>query len=134
MSLILLLLIISSVVSFFSVLIMNNCSSSNETVTTTTTSAAAASSATTATNASAAAAEVTETNKPCRPCSILCRGVMGLVPTLQCRLCLCLYHNECVGVAPHLQVHHYECKVRVKRNQRHKSFFRFCGNYNKNET
>lgn len=110
--LLLLFIIISSVVSFFSVLIMNNCSSSNETITTT--SAAAA---TTATNAPASAAEVIETNKPCRPCSILCRGVMGLVPTLQCRLCLCLYHNECVGVAPHLQVHHYECKVREKKNR-----------------
>ncbi|KAK9512651.1 hypothetical protein O3M35_001028 [Rhynocoris fuscipes] len=31
-------------------------------------------------------------------CSIECRLAMGLIPTLQCHLCLCLYHPECVGL------------------------------------
>uniref|UniRef100_A0A0K8SS68 MBD domain-containing protein n=1 Tax=Lygus hesperus TaxID=30085 RepID=A0A0K8SS68_LYGHE len=31
-------------------------------------------------------------------CSIECRLAMGLIPTLQCVSCLCLYHPECVGV------------------------------------
>lgn len=50
-------------------------------------------------------------NKPCRPCSIQCQGVVGLIPTLQCRVCLCLFHNECVGLAPHTVVQGYVCKV-----------------------
>ncbi|XP_060530269.1 uncharacterized protein LOC132704344 [Cylas formicarius] len=48
-------------------------------------------------------------SKPCQPCSIRCEGVQGLVPTLQCRLCLCLYHHECVGLTPHLSLP-YVCK------------------------
>nr|CAH7754004.1 unnamed protein product [Callosobruchus chinensis] len=37
--------------------------------------------------------------KPQPPCSIQCDGVHGfLVPALQCRSCLCLYHHQCVGV------------------------------------
>ncbi|KAL3266834.1 hypothetical protein HHI36_010986 [Cryptolaemus montrouzieri] len=49
-------------------------------------------------------------NKPCQPCSIRCQGVQGLVPTLQCRLCLCLYHNECVGMVPNINIPNYVCK------------------------
>uniref|UniRef100_T1HC39 MBD domain-containing protein n=1 Tax=Rhodnius prolixus TaxID=13249 RepID=T1HC39_RHOPR len=38
-------------------------------------------------------------NNPTRDvCSIECRLAMGLIPTLQCHLCLCLYHPECVGL------------------------------------
>ncbi|XP_068906166.1 uncharacterized protein [Tenebrio molitor] len=48
--------------------------------------------------------------KPCQPCSIRCQGVMGMVPTLQCRLCLCLYHYECIGLSPHVQIQAYVCK------------------------
>ncbi|KAJ3659214.1 hypothetical protein Zmor_010915 [Zophobas morio] len=48
--------------------------------------------------------------KPCQPCSIRCQGVLGMVPTLQCRLCLCLYHYECVGLSPHVQIQEYVCK------------------------
>lgn len=48
-------------------------------------------------------------------CSIRCKGVDPLVPTLQCSLCLCLYHPECVGMptfnSPDFQ-EHYVCKVR----------------------
>lgn len=36
---------------------------------------------------------------------------MGMVPTLQCRLCLCLYHYECIGLSPHVQIQAYVCKV-----------------------
>lgn len=50
-------------------------------------------------------------NKPCQPCSIRCQGVMGMVPTLQCRLCLCLYHYECVGLSSQIQITSYVCKV-----------------------
>ncbi|KAK9891632.1 hypothetical protein WA026_015595 [Henosepilachna vigintioctopunctata] len=49
-------------------------------------------------------------SKPCQPCSIRCEGVQGLVPTLQCRLCLCLYHNECVGMVPNINIPNYICK------------------------
>ncbi|BET00940.1 Hypothetical protein NTJ_13756 [Nesidiocoris tenuis] len=31
-------------------------------------------------------------------CSVECRLAKGLVPTLQCSSCLCLYHPECVGM------------------------------------
>ncbi|XP_065159746.1 uncharacterized protein [Atheta coriaria] len=48
--------------------------------------------------------------KPCQPCSIRCDGMQGLVPCLQCRICLCLYHNECVGIAPQVNVQAYVCK------------------------
>ncbi|EFA01707.1 uncharacterized protein LOC664527 isoform X2 [Tribolium castaneum] len=48
--------------------------------------------------------------KPCQPCSIRCGGVMGMVPTLQCRICLCLYHYECVGLSSHIQIQAYVCK------------------------
>ncbi|KAK5643307.1 hypothetical protein RI129_007152 [Pyrocoelia pectoralis] len=50
------------------------------------------------------------TDKPCRPCSIRCQGVSGIIPTLQCRICLCLYHYECVGQSPHSAIQGYVCK------------------------
>ncbi|XP_066583974.1 serine-rich adhesin for platelets isoform X2 [Prorops nasuta] len=36
------------------------------------------------------------TPKVQEPCSIRCSTSMGLIPSLQCRVCLCLYHPECV--------------------------------------
>ncbi|KAL1489687.1 hypothetical protein ABEB36_013628 [Hypothenemus hampei] len=50
-----------------------------------------------------------KTSKPCQPCSIRCEGLQGIVPTLQCRLCLCLYHHECVGLSPNT-CYPYVCK------------------------
>ncbi|XP_049825722.1 uncharacterized protein LOC109595867 isoform X2 [Aethina tumida] len=50
-----------------------------------------------------------DSEKPCQPCSIRCPGVPGMVPTLQCRHCLCLYHHECVGAPPHMALT-YVCK------------------------
>ncbi|PSN55005.1 hypothetical protein C0J52_02318 [Blattella germanica] len=48
---------------------------------------------------------------PSEPCSIRCVGVVGLIPSLQCRLCLCLYHPECVGLGPITEtIHSYVCK------------------------
>nr|CAD7427013.1 unnamed protein product [Timema monikensis] len=50
-------------------------------------------------------------NKLSEPCSIRCLGVMGLIPSLQCRLCLCLYHPECVGLGTITEtIHSYVCK------------------------
>ncbi|XP_017770384.1 PREDICTED: uncharacterized protein LOC108558090 [Nicrophorus vespilloides] len=49
-------------------------------------------------------------SKPCEPCSIRCEGLLGVIPTLQCRKCLCLFHNECVGLASHISVQEYMCK------------------------
>ncbi|KAF7266799.1 hypothetical protein GWI33_019906 [Rhynchophorus ferrugineus] len=50
-----------------------------------------------------------KTSKPCQPCSIRCEGLQGIIPTLQCSLCLCLYHHECVGVTENLP-YPYVCK------------------------
>ncbi|GLH09246.1 Uncharacterized protein GBIM_14349 [Gryllus bimaculatus] len=45
------------------------------------------------------------------PCSIRCLSMMGVIPSLQCRLCLCLYHPECVGLGTLTDViHSYVCK------------------------
>lgn len=56
--------------------------------------------------------ESSSTNKPSMqdPCSIRCSGVSGLIPTLQCRICLCLYHHECVGYDSN-NPEPYVCKV-----------------------
>ncbi|XP_054261974.1 uncharacterized protein LOC128985973 isoform X2 [Macrosteles quadrilineatus] len=45
-------------------------------------------------------------------CSIRCLPAMGLIPTLQCIVCLCLYHPECVGLGETGQttIHNYKCK------------------------
>ncbi|XP_044253918.1 uncharacterized protein LOC123004636 isoform X2 [Tribolium madens] len=61
-------------------------------------------------NTSKALPNVEMEGKPCQPCSIRCQGVMGMVPTLQCRICLCLYHYECVGLSSHIQIQAYVCK------------------------
>ncbi|XP_074111840.1 uncharacterized protein LOC141535672 [Cotesia typhae] len=44
------------------------------------------------------------------PCSIRCAMSMGLIPSLQCRVCLCLYHPECVGHAENSVTEDYVCK------------------------
>ncbi|XP_075233462.1 uncharacterized protein LOC142331438 isoform X3 [Lycorma delicatula] len=51
-------------------------------------------------------------SKTIEVCSIRCPLAMGLIPTLQCHLCLCLYHPECVGLeeAINRTIHSYVCK------------------------
>ncbi|XP_012256554.2 titin homolog [Athalia rosae] len=44
------------------------------------------------------------------PCSIRCSSSMGLIPSLQCRVCLCLYHPECVDGAEFSGGDDYVCK------------------------
>ncbi|XP_063977307.1 uncharacterized protein LOC135162594 isoform X2 [Diachasmimorpha longicaudata] len=44
------------------------------------------------------------------PCSIRCSMSMGLIPSLQCRICLCLYHPECVGGKAIMPNEKYVCK------------------------
>lgn len=36
---------------------------------------------------------------------------MGLIPSLQCRVCLCLYHPECVDGMEFASSDEYVCKV-----------------------
>lgn len=55
---------------------------------------------------------------PCPPsrrlsndvCSIRCLPAMGLIPTLQCVVCLCLFHPQCVGLSEEPS-NDYKCKV-----------------------
>ncbi|XP_034947108.1 uncharacterized protein [Chelonus insularis] len=44
------------------------------------------------------------------PCSIRCSMSMGLIPSLQCCVCLCLYHPECVDHFDESVVEDYICK------------------------
>ncbi|KAK0163562.1 hypothetical protein PV327_007231 [Microctonus hyperodae] len=44
------------------------------------------------------------------PCSIRCSMSMGLIPSLQCCVCLCLYHPECVGHKELSTNEEYICK------------------------
>ncbi|KAK6641980.1 hypothetical protein RUM44_013703 [Polyplax serrata] len=47
------------------------------------------------------------------PCTIRCTKAMGLIPTLQCSVCLCLYHPECCDVpstSSYHQLPKYVCK------------------------
>ncbi|XP_015587032.1 uncharacterized protein LOC107263886 isoform X2 [Cephus cinctus] len=44
------------------------------------------------------------------PCSIRCSTSMGLIPSLQCCVCLCLYHPECVGGKDYVASDDYVCK------------------------
>ncbi|XP_012278875.1 uncharacterized protein LOC105698850 isoform X2 [Orussus abietinus] len=44
------------------------------------------------------------------PCSIRCSTSMGLIPSLQCCLCLCLYHPECVDGVKSAGNEDYVCK------------------------
>lgn len=53
-----------------------------------------------------------------------CTGVMGQIPSLQCRLCVCLYHPECVGLGALADASQlsYVCQVRnIGRNWSRKS-------------
>ncbi|XP_017881306.1 uncharacterized protein LOC108625648 isoform X2 [Ceratina calcarata] len=50
------------------------------------------------------------TPKVQEPCSIRCSTSMGLIPSLQCRVCLCLYHPECVGGMEYAGSDDYVCK------------------------
>ncbi|XP_046982335.1 uncharacterized protein LOC124551348 isoform X1 [Schistocerca americana] len=44
-------------------------------------------------------------------CTIQCPGLLGTVPSLQCQLCLCLYHSECVGLGSiNTSMRNYICK------------------------
>ncbi|CAG9762205.1 unnamed protein product [Ceutorhynchus assimilis] len=49
------------------------------------------------------------TSKPCQPCSISCEGLQGIVPMLQCHMCLCLYHYQCEGQNTD-EIPNYVCK------------------------
>ncbi|KAL2725322.1 nucleolar protein dao-5 isoform X1 [Vespula squamosa] len=50
------------------------------------------------------------TPKVQEPCSIRCSTSMGLIPSLQCRVCLCLYHPECVDGLEFSGSDDYICK------------------------
>ncbi|XP_054015202.1 uncharacterized protein LOC128896072 isoform X1 [Hylaeus anthracinus] len=50
------------------------------------------------------------TTKVQEPCSIRCSTSMGLIPSLQCSVCLCLYHPECVGGVEFAGSDNYICK------------------------
>nr|XP_034183797.1 uncharacterized protein LOC117605990 isoform X2 [Osmia lignaria] len=50
------------------------------------------------------------TPKVQEPCSIRCSTSMGLIPSLQCRVCLCLYHPECVDGMEFTGSDNYVCK------------------------
>ncbi|XP_018346112.1 PREDICTED: uncharacterized protein LOC108750824 [Trachymyrmex septentrionalis] len=50
------------------------------------------------------------TPKVQEPCSIRCSTSMGLIPSLQCRVCLCLYHPECVDGMEFAGNDDYVCK------------------------
>ncbi|XP_076247077.1 uncharacterized protein LOC143187029 isoform X2 [Calliopsis andreniformis] len=50
------------------------------------------------------------TPKVQEPCSIRCSTSMGLIPSLQCRVCLCLYHPECVDGMEFAGSDDYVCK------------------------
>ncbi|XP_076172948.1 uncharacterized protein LOC143149451 isoform X2 [Ptiloglossa arizonensis] len=50
------------------------------------------------------------TPKVQEPCSIRCSTSMGLIPSLQCSVCLCLYHPECVDGLEFAGSDNYVCK------------------------
>ncbi|XP_043509426.1 uncharacterized protein LOC122528414 isoform X3 [Frieseomelitta varia] len=50
------------------------------------------------------------TPKVQEPCSIRCSTSTGLIPSLQCRVCLCLYHPECVDGMEFARSDNYVCK------------------------
>ncbi|XP_033331741.2 uncharacterized protein LOC117223527 isoform X1 [Megalopta genalis] len=50
------------------------------------------------------------TPKVQEPCSIRCSTSMGLIPSLQCSVCLCLYHPECVDGLEFAGSDDYVCK------------------------
>ncbi|XP_076752991.1 uncharacterized protein LOC143424661 isoform X2 [Xylocopa sonorina] len=60
------------------------------------------------------------TPKVQEPCSIRCSTSMGLIPSLQCRVCLCLYHPECVDGMEFARSDDYVCKnCRQDTNESH---------------
>ncbi|XP_006562936.2 uncharacterized protein LOC412607 isoform X2 [Apis mellifera] len=62
------------------------------------------------------------TPKVQEPCSIRCSTSMGLIPSLQCRVCLCLYHPECVGGMEFAGSDDYVCKnCQQDTNKSHQS-------------
>nr|XP_033193593.1 uncharacterized protein LOC117158613 isoform X2 [Bombus vancouverensis nearcticus] len=62
------------------------------------------------------------TPKVQEPCSIRCSTSMGLIPSLQCRACLCLYHPECVGGIGFTGGDNYICKnCQQDTNESHQS-------------
>ncbi|XP_033207190.1 uncharacterized protein LOC117166881 [Belonocnema kinseyi] len=48
--------------------------------------------------------------KVLEPCSIRCSTSMGQIPSLQCCVCLCLYHPECVNSVDHAGSDDYVCE------------------------
>ncbi|GJQ86074.1 hypothetical protein Trydic_g10044 [Trypoxylus dichotomus] len=60
---------------------------------------------------------LSENEEKQQPCSIRCENVWKPIPSLQCRYCLCLYHNECVGLSPLASVEAYVCKNCQLRQQ-----------------
>ncbi|XP_046749146.1 uncharacterized protein LOC124412951 isoform X1 [Diprion similis] len=58
-----------------------------------------------------------KTAKVQEPCSIRCSSSMGLIPSLQCRVCLCLYHPECVDGAEFTGSNEYVCKNCQQENE-----------------
>ncbi|KOC60343.1 F-box/LRR-repeat protein 7 [Habropoda laboriosa] len=62
------------------------------------------------------------TPKVQEPCSIRCSTSMGLIPSLQCRVCLCLYHPECVDGMEFAGSDDYVCKnCQQDTNESHQS-------------
>nr|XP_018899507.1 PREDICTED: proteoglycan 4-like isoform X1 [Bemisia tabaci] len=45
-----------------------------------------------------------------RSCSIYCPRAMGIIPSLQCHACQCLFHPECCGISPGRTILQYVCK------------------------
>lgn len=51
------------------------------------------------------------------PCSIMCSGMQGTLPSLLCSRCLCLFHPQCVPEGIHLnQGHQFVCPNCIQPN------------------
>ena len=48
-------------------------------------------------------------NKVPKPCSMYCPGSTGVLPSLQCTTCSCLFHPKCQGVSLH--VRSFKCRA-----------------------
>ncbi|XP_026469860.1 uncharacterized protein LOC113373783 isoform X3 [Ctenocephalides felis] len=48
-------------------------------------------------------------------CSIQCLKAMGMIPTLQCQQCLCLYHYECIGIKKEDQLNSFKCMKCIEK-------------------
>ncbi|XP_065204736.1 uncharacterized protein LOC135834709 isoform X1 [Planococcus citri] len=59
-------------------------------------------------------------------CSISCPSALGTIPTLQCTICLCLYHFQCCGMDADQPVGGYVCKpcqlCEMKKENIHPAF------------